>query len=96
MAISLPVDDDGTPLERATKLAGRIAKAALEAAAFLRLGLLHALERRPEEPSARAIGVPDLSSRPSHPAEARRRKKHPPLVSHGQTYSSSICSAYFA
>jgi AcrR family transcriptional regulator len=54
-ALSLPQAESGTPLERATEMARQVAKALLETPDFLRLGLMLALERRPQEPSARTM-----------------------------------------
>ncbi|MCP9276818.1 TetR/AcrR family transcriptional regulator [Mycolicibacterium arenosum] len=45
----------GTPLERAEAMAVQIAKALLNSPVFIRLGLMLALERRPEEPRARTM-----------------------------------------
>lgn len=47
--------DTGTPSERAKTVATQIAKALLNSPVFIRLGLMLALERRPEEPRARAM-----------------------------------------
>ena len=47
--------DVGTPRERAETVATHIAKALLDSPVFIRLGLMLALERRPEEPRARAM-----------------------------------------
>ena len=54
-ALSLPEDDSGAPRERVAEMAQQVAKALLDAPDFLRLGLMLALERRPEEPSARTM-----------------------------------------
>lgn len=54
-AVSLPGSKHGNPTERATTMSTGVAKALLEAPEFLRLGLMLALERRPEEPSARTM-----------------------------------------
>jgi AcrR family transcriptional regulator len=53
-ALSLP-DGDGALPERVTAMAVGVAKALLETPEFLRLGLMLALEHRPEEPSARTM-----------------------------------------
>lgn len=53
-AVSLPGEDGGTR-ERIRELAVTVAKGLLEAPDFLRLGLMLALERRPQEPSARTM-----------------------------------------
>lgn len=53
-ASSQPDEVDDTP-QGVLDFAGGVAKALLEAPDFLRLGLMLALERRPEEPSARAM-----------------------------------------
>ena len=52
---TLPGPTSGDPQERVTGLAVRVAKALLETPDFLRLGLMLALEHRPEEPSARRM-----------------------------------------
>jgi AcrR family transcriptional regulator len=54
-AVALPGAESGTLDQRVTLMAVQIAKALLEAPDFLRLGLMLALERRPQEPSARAM-----------------------------------------
>jgi len=54
-AFTSPGDQTGKPQERITELAVRIGKALLDTPDFLRLGLMLALERRPEEPSARRM-----------------------------------------
>jgi AcrR family transcriptional regulator len=54
-AVSLPDEGTGTPLEQAVALGGQVARAQLEAPEYLRLGLMLALEHRPEEPSARTM-----------------------------------------
>ena len=53
--VSLPGEEAGTPRQRAVAMALQVAKALLEAPDFLRLGLMLALEHRPEEPRARAM-----------------------------------------
>lgn len=53
-AVSLP-GEDGDTRERILGLAVTVAKGLLEAPDFLRLGLMLALERRPQEPSARTM-----------------------------------------
>jgi AcrR family transcriptional regulator len=52
---TLPGPTSGGPQERVTGLAVRVAEALLETPDFLRLGLMLALEHRPEEPSARRM-----------------------------------------
>lgn len=52
-AWEVPVDGDTA--DRATVMAGQIAKALLDSPDFIRLGLMLALERRPVEPRARAM-----------------------------------------
>ena len=55
-AVSAPAPgEDRSGRERWTALALDVAKALLETPDFLRLGLMLALERRPEEPSARRM-----------------------------------------
>ena len=54
-AWQMPVE--GTPRERLVGLAQQVAKALLDSPDFLRLGLMLALERRPVEPSARAMFI---------------------------------------
>ncbi|MEJ2871508.1 helix-turn-helix domain-containing protein [Actinomycetospora sp. OC33-EN08] len=49
------VDPDAVARSRALDMAARVAKALLESPDFLRLGLMLALERRPEEPRARTV-----------------------------------------
>jgi AcrR family transcriptional regulator len=49
------VPQEGTTSERACGLAAQVAKALLDSPDFIRLGLMLALERRPEEPRARAM-----------------------------------------
>ncbi|HJP76470.1 MAG TPA: TetR/AcrR family transcriptional regulator [Pseudonocardiaceae bacterium] len=53
-ALELPERVNATP-EWVLDLAGRVAKALVDTPDFLRLGLMLTLERRPEEPSARAV-----------------------------------------
>ncbi|GHG90402.1 TetR family transcriptional regulator [Streptomyces lanatus] len=62
-AVELPGPEAGTPLERVTAMAARVARSLVEAPDFLRLGLMLALERRPAEPRGRAVflQVRDLS-----------------------------------
>jgi AcrR family transcriptional regulator len=52
-AVELPGEEAGTPLERVTALATAVAKSLVDAPDFLRLGLMLALERRPQEPRGR-------------------------------------------
>ena len=54
-AVELPGEEAGTPLQRATAMAGRVAKSLVDAPDFLRLGLMLALERRPTEPRGRTV-----------------------------------------
>lgn len=54
-AVSFPGAGAGPVAERVVELARSVAKALLDAPDFLRLGLMLALERRPEEPSARIM-----------------------------------------
>jgi AcrR family transcriptional regulator len=54
-AIELPGEETGSALERVTALAVSVAGSLLEAPDFLRLGLMLALERRPQEPRGRAV-----------------------------------------
>jgi AcrR family transcriptional regulator len=49
------VPEGGSPRERTVALAAQIAKALLDSPDFIRLGLMLTLERRPEEPRARAM-----------------------------------------
>ncbi|MEI8409858.1 MULTISPECIES: TetR/AcrR family transcriptional regulator [unclassified Kribbella] len=53
-ALELPGEEAGTPLERVTVMAANVAKSLVDQPDFLRLGLMLALERRPEEPRGRA------------------------------------------
>ncbi|MFC7265708.1 TetR/AcrR family transcriptional regulator [Streptomyces lutosisoli] len=54
-AVVLPGETAGTPLETPRALATNVAKSLVDAPDFLRLGLMLALERRPEEPRGRAV-----------------------------------------
>ena len=54
-AVQLPGEETGTPLQRVTAMAVGVAKSLVEEPDFLRLGLMLALERRPEEPRGRAV-----------------------------------------
>jgi AcrR family transcriptional regulator len=49
--------DEGTTLDRLAGMAMQIAKALLDSPDFIRLGLMLALERRPDEPLARAMFI---------------------------------------
>ncbi|MFI8242687.1 TetR/AcrR family transcriptional regulator [Streptomyces sp. NPDC085866] len=51
--VELP--DEGAPLERVATMAANVAKSLIAAPDFLRLGLMLALERRPEEPAGRTM-----------------------------------------
>jgi AcrR family transcriptional regulator len=64
-AVELPGEDAGTPLERVTAMAVGVAKSLLDEPDFLRLGLMLALERRPEEPRGRTVflQVRDIAAR---------------------------------
>ena len=53
-ALELPGEEAGTPLERVTAMAANVARSLVDQPDFLRLGLMLALERRPEEPRGRA------------------------------------------
>ncbi|MEU3616955.1 TetR/AcrR family transcriptional regulator [Streptomyces sp. NPDC006872] len=55
VAVELPVEASGTPLERVTAMAGNLAKSLVDAPDFLRLGLMLALERRPTETRGRTV-----------------------------------------
>ncbi|MEV1064580.1 TetR/AcrR family transcriptional regulator [Streptomyces sp. NPDC050263] len=55
VAVELPGEESGTPLERVTVMAGNLAKSLVEAPDFLRLGLMLALERRPTETRGRTV-----------------------------------------
>jgi len=54
-AVELPGGETGTPLERITAMAAAVAKSLVDAPDFLRLGLMLALERRPQEPRGRTV-----------------------------------------
>ena len=54
-AVELPGEETGTPLERITAMAAAVAKSLVDAPDFLRLGLMLALERRPQEPRGRTV-----------------------------------------
>ncbi|MFE4698254.1 TetR family transcriptional regulator [Streptomyces sp. NPDC056738] len=54
-AVELPDEQAGSPLERVTVMAANVAKSLLEAPDFLRLGLMLALERRPDAPQGRTV-----------------------------------------
>ncbi|MFE2296685.1 TetR/AcrR family transcriptional regulator [Streptomyces sp. NPDC059445] len=54
-ALELPDEQAGSPLERVTVMAANVAKSLLEAPDFLRLGLMLALERRPDAPQGRTV-----------------------------------------
>ncbi|OQR61632.1 TetR family transcriptional regulator [Streptomyces maremycinicus] len=54
-AVELPGEETGTSLERVTVMAAKVATSLVDAPDFLRLGLMLALERRPEEPRGRAV-----------------------------------------
>ncbi|MGD1216860.1 TetR/AcrR family transcriptional regulator [Streptomyces krungchingensis] len=56
-ALELPAEDTGTAQERVAAMAATVAESLISAPDFLRLGLMLALERRPEEPRARAMFV---------------------------------------
>ncbi|WP_432172649.1 TetR/AcrR family transcriptional regulator [Streptomyces sp. Tue6028] len=56
-ALELPAEDTGTEQERVAAMAATVAESLISAPDFLRLGLMLALERRPEEPRARAMFV---------------------------------------
>ncbi|MBI3690759.1 MAG: TetR/AcrR family transcriptional regulator [Mycolicibacterium aromaticivorans] len=49
--------EDGPPRDRLLEVAAATSKALLDSPDFLRLGLMLALERRPEEPRARAMFI---------------------------------------
>ncbi|MFI1032885.1 TetR/AcrR family transcriptional regulator [Streptomyces sp. NPDC020951] len=55
VAVELPGEASGTPLERVTAMAGNLAKSLVDAPDFLRLGLMLALERRPTETRGRTV-----------------------------------------
>lgn len=54
-AVALPGTDTGTRQARVTEMAVQVAKSLLDNTDFLRLGLMLALEHRPEEPRARTM-----------------------------------------
>ncbi|MGW6054368.1 TetR family transcriptional regulator [Streptomyces sp. NPDC055189] len=54
-AVELPDEQTGSPLERVTVMAANVAKSLLDAPDFLRLGLMLALERRPDAPRGRTV-----------------------------------------
>jgi AcrR family transcriptional regulator len=54
-AVSLPGEEAGTPLERVRIMAAQVGKSLVDAPDFLRLGLMLALERRPQEPRGRTV-----------------------------------------
>ncbi|WP_329351991.1 TetR/AcrR family transcriptional regulator [Streptomyces sp. NBC_01261] len=54
-AVELPVEEAGTSLQRVTVMAANVAKSLIDAPDFLRLGLMLALERRPDEPRGRTV-----------------------------------------
>ncbi|MCC5577626.1 TetR/AcrR family transcriptional regulator [Microtetraspora sp. AC03309] len=54
-AVRLPGEEAGTPLERGVAMAAEVAKSLVEAPDFLRLGLMLAMERRPQEPRGRTV-----------------------------------------
>ncbi|WTO33821.1 TetR/AcrR family transcriptional regulator [Streptomyces achromogenes] len=54
-AVELPGEEAGTPLDRAMIMAANVAKSLVNEPDFLRLGLMLALERRPEEPRSRTV-----------------------------------------
>ncbi|MHB9856270.1 TetR/AcrR family transcriptional regulator [Streptomyces krungchingensis] len=56
-ALELPAEETGTAQERVAAMAATVAESLISAPDFLRLGLMLALERRPEEPRARAMFV---------------------------------------
>jgi len=64
-AVELPGEDAGTALERVTAMAVGVAKSLIDEPDFLRLGLMLALEHRPEEPRGRAVflQVRDIAAR---------------------------------
>ena len=64
-AVELPGEEAGTALERVTAMAVGVAKSLIDEPDFLRLGLMLALERRPEEPRGRAVflQVRDIAAR---------------------------------
>jgi AcrR family transcriptional regulator len=64
-AVELPGEDAGTALERVTAMAIGVAKSLIDEPDFLRLGLMLALEHRPEEPRGRTVflQVRDIAAR---------------------------------
>lgn len=54
-AVELPGEETGTPLERVTVMAAKVARSLVDAPDFLRLGLMLALERRPTQPRGRTV-----------------------------------------
>ncbi|MCX5121956.1 TetR/AcrR family transcriptional regulator [Micromonospora sp. NBC_00362] len=54
-AVDLPGEEIGTPLQRFVAVGAAVAASLVNAPDFLRLGLMLALERRPEEPRGRAV-----------------------------------------
>ncbi|MEU8404957.1 TetR/AcrR family transcriptional regulator [Micromonospora sp. NPDC048842] len=54
-AVDLPGEETGTPLQRFVAVGAAVAASLVNAPDFLRLGLMLALERRPEEPRGRAV-----------------------------------------
>ncbi|MEU1184558.1 TetR/AcrR family transcriptional regulator [Streptomyces sp. NPDC005820] len=55
VAVELPGEHTGTPLERVASMAANVAGSLVDAPDFLRLGLMLALERRPTEPQGRTV-----------------------------------------
>lgn len=70
-AVALPEKLDATP-DGVVELAVTVAQGLLEVPDFLRLGLMLALERRPEEPSARAMFLRIRETAHRHFAEILR------------------------
>ena len=64
-AVELPGEEAGTALERVTAMAVGVAKSLIDEPDFLRLGLMLALEHRPEEPRGRTVflQVRDIAAR---------------------------------
>ncbi|MBC3840753.1 TetR/AcrR family transcriptional regulator [Streptacidiphilus sp. 4-A2] len=54
-AVELPGEEAGAPLERVRAMAAQVAKSLAAEPDFLRLGLMLALERRPQEPKGRTM-----------------------------------------
>lgn len=54
-ALVLPGEETGSPLERIQAMAANVARSLVDEPDFLRLGLMLALERRPEEPRGRTV-----------------------------------------